>query len=38
MTDNKLKLDDELVEKLLSEDNVIVSEDTSFDVSTLNDT
>ena len=32
MTDNKLKLDDELVEKLLSEDNVIVSEDTSFDV------
>lgn len=31
MTDNKLKLDDELVEKLLSEDNVTVPEDTSFD-------
>ena len=30
MTDNKLKLDEELVRQLLSEDNVTTSEDTSF--------
>ena len=30
MTDNKLKLDEELVQQLLSEDNVTTPEDTSF--------
>jgi hypothetical protein len=30
MTDNKLKLDEELVRQLLAEDNVTVAEDTSF--------
>lgn len=32
MTDNKLKLDEELVRQLLAEDNVTIFEDTSFDI------